>query len=235
MPTVVPTPFLFRFSIPIRKAKCEPTTRKKTLLGLTDDYALPNLREVEDAAPDSNAVVRACWSDTGFGLSITVSGKQHPTVGNKADPLEAEGIQVWIDTRDTKNIHRASRFCHHFCLIPFDSGKAGTKAGTKADGKTAGNKAKPVAIQLPIARAREESTLAKPASILMKSSATKDGYELEAWFPADVLHGYEPSANPRLGFYFLVRDSELGDWPMTVGDEFPYAQDPSLWPTLEMK
>lgn len=218
MPTVVPTPFLFRFSVPVNKGKAVPKKTGKTLLGLTDKYVLPNLRDVEGTVP--NAVVKACWTDAGFGVSVSVTGKQHPAVGEKTSAVESDGLQVWIDTRDTKNIHRASRFCHHFCLLPFANGK-------KLD--------KPIGIQIPISRAREETAMAKSSDIRMKSATTSNGYELEAWFPADVLHGYEPAANPRLGFYFMVRDSELGDWPMTVGDEFPYAQDPSLWPTVELK
>jgi hypothetical protein len=31
-----------------------------------------------------------------------------------------------------------------------------------------------------------------------------------------------------------VRDAELGDASLTVGPEFPYAHDPSLWSTLEL-
>ena len=121
MPTVVPTPFLFRFSVPVKKAKASPKKTGKSLLGLTDQYVLPNLREVEGAK--ANPVVKACWSDAGFGISVAVTGKQHPAVGEKSSPVESDGVQVWIDTRDTKNIHRASRFCHHFCLLPFANGK----------------------------------------------------------------------------------------------------------------
>jgi hypothetical protein len=218
MPTVVPTPFLFRYAMPVKKAIAAPRQTGKTLLGLTDSFALPNLREVEGGEP--NSVVRVCWNECGFGVSVTVSGKKHPATGNRTRPLESDGVQVWIDTRDTKNIHRAGRFCHHFCLLPFADGKKNDK---------------PIGVQLQIARAREESVLAKPNSIQMKSATTKTGYELEAWFPAEVLHGYEPDANPRLGFYFLVRDSELRDWPMTIGEDFPYSQDPSLWTTLVLQ
>jgi hypothetical protein len=60
-----------------------------------------------------------------------------------------------------------------------------------------------------------------------------DGYRLEAWFPADSLVGFDPAAHPRLGFYSLVRDAELGEQFLTVGREFPIEYDPSLWQTLE--
>ena len=29
---------------------------------------------------------------------------------------------VWIDTRNTQNIHRAGRFCHRFAFLPVGAG-----------------------------------------------------------------------------------------------------------------
>lgn len=218
MNTVVPTPFLFRYSIPVSKVKAAPKKSGKKLLGLTAAHKLPNLREVEAIEPPFS--IKAGWNEKGLGVSITVKGKKHPATGKKTETTEADGFQIWVDTRDTKNIHRASRFCHHFCVLPFADGKPGDK---------------PYAEQRQIARAREESKLAKPKSIVAKSAATRTGYELEVWLPAEVLVGFDPDANPKLGFYFLLRDSELGDWPMTVGKEFPFSQDPSLWVTLDLQ
>jgi hypothetical protein len=60
------------------------------------------------------------------------------------------------------------------------------------------------------------------------------GYRLEAWLPGDALTGFDPQANPLLGFYFYVRDAELGEQFLSVGHEFPFAHDPSLWSTLEL-
>ena len=60
------------------------------------------------------------------------------------------------------------------------------------------------------------------------------GYVLDAWIPADTLVGYDPESNPLLGFYYVVRDAELGEQFLTVGREFPFDHDPSLWATLEL-
>ena len=134
-------------------------------------------------------------------------------------PGESDGLHVWIDTRNVQNIHRASRFCHHFCLLPASSnGKVGN----------------PFATQIEIARSREAGTLADGKQIKVCAQATKTGYRLQAWFPADILVGFDTEANPRLGFYYHLRDSELGDQFLTVDDEFPFASDPSLWSTLEL-
>ena len=61
-----------------------------------------------------------------------------------------------------------------------------------------------------------------------------DGYRVELWLDAADLHGFDPEANPRLGFYYLVRDRELGEQFLSVEHDFPFAFDPSVWSTIEL-
>jgi hypothetical protein len=49
-----------------------------------------------------------------------------------------------------------------------------------------------------------------------------------------VLNGFDPEQNPRLGFYYAIRDSELGEQVLSVGSDFPYWEDPSLWSVLQL-
>jgi hypothetical protein len=37
-----------------------------------------------------------------------------------------------------------------------------------------------------------------------------------------------------MGIFYAVHDSELGDQTLSVGGEFPYAEDPTLWSVLEL-
>ena len=217
MPSIVPHRFLFRYSIPIRRVSALPRKSGK-LLDLPKDCALPDLAEL-DGGP-SFAELRAAWNERGLGFSLAVGGKKHPPSADRRTPPESDGLQVWIDTRNTQTIHRASRFCRHFCLLP-------TGGGPKGD--------KPVGLSVPIARAREEQPLADPKQIVVRVESHPAGYRLDAWLPADVLPGYDPQANPLLGFYYHVRDAELGEQFLGVGHEFPFAHDPSLWSTLELK
>lgn len=193
-----------------------PKTGRK-LLGLTAKYALPDFAELDDEQPYGQIFV--AWNTRGIGICVTVAGKRHPLSCRLDDPAESDGLQIWIDTRNTQSIHRASRFCHHFCLLPSGSGK-------KSD--------QPAAVQLPIARAREEASLAELDDVPVMADIGKDGYRMEAWLPAEILTGYDPEANPRLGFYYALRDAELGEQFLSVGRDFPFAHDPSLWSTLEL-
>ena len=70
---------------------------------------------------------------------------------------------------------------------------------------------------------------------MVRQTPVKSGYHLEAFLTAAGLTGYDPEQNPRLGFYYVVHDQELGNQVLSVGGEFPYAEDPSLWSVLELQ
>ena len=217
MPSVVPHRFLFRYSLPIGRIDRLPRKGRK-LLNLPAECELPQFGDLDQ--PEPFAVLAAAWNKRGLALSATIHGKQHPPSCSAATPAESDGLQVWVDTRNTQSIHRASRFCHHFCALP-------TGGGPKSD--------RPLAVQLPTARATEDSPIADPSALPVASEMLADGYRVELWLPADVLTGYDPEANPRLGFYCYLFDSELGEQFLSVGREFPFAHDPSLWSTLELE
>lgn len=216
MSQILPSRFLFRYSIPVRHLS-PPSKRGKKLLNLPNDSVLPDFGALEGQVPFGE--LRLGWSAAGLGLSVEVRGKRGALKCEPAVPETGDGLQVWVDTRNTQSIHRASRFCHHFCLLPVGGGAA---------------RKEPLVKQRPIARAREESPLADAEKIAITADVAKDGYLLQCWFPAEVLHGYDPEATPRLGFYYYLRDQELGEQYLSVGPEFPFTADPSLWATLEL-
>src|SRR6185369_8399711 len=75
-----------------------------------------------DDAP-SFGDLRTAWNGQGLGISVLVQGRKAPLVCDPRDPDRSDGLQVWIDTRNTQNIHRASRFCHRFALLPIGAGR----------------------------------------------------------------------------------------------------------------
>ncbi len=126
---------------------------------------------------------------------------------------------MWIDTRDTHNVHRAGRFCHQFVFLP-------TGGGRRVD--------EPVADQLLINRARENANPIPMGHLKVFSTKKADGYTLEVAVPASALTGFNPEDHPRLGFMYEVVDRELGNQLFCSGSEFPTREDPSLWATLEL-
>lgn len=211
---LVPPRFLFRFSAPCRYHDpiWTPAGAK-----LDAAHQLPNLGELEGTRP--YAEVRAGWSEAGLAFSVQVSGKRRPPWCRESRPDESDGLRIWIDTRDTHNIHRASRFCHQFIFLPAGSGR---------------NLADPYGELYFINRARENPRPIRPDVLRVRSEKRVDGYVLEAHIPAAAITGWEPAEHPRMGFTYAVIDQELGEQAFTCGKEFPYKEDPSVWGTLEL-
>ena len=75
---------------------------------------------------------------------------------------------------------------------------------------------------------------APAGSVLFKVHAKKSGYLLEAFLPAVALNGYDPDEHRRLGFFYAVHDTEMGEQTLGLDADFPFAEDPSLWSVLEL-
>jgi hypothetical protein len=211
---LLPPRFLFRFAAPC-------LTRKPLWAangaGLDERYRLLDCAQLDGAKPF--AEVRTAWSEQGLALAVRVEGKRQAPWCRESRPDDSDGLRVWIDTRDTHNIHRASRFCHQFIFMP-----AGTGRGLD----------EPVAEQLLINRAKENARPVRPGVLQVRREKRVDGYVLEGFIPAVALTGFDPQENPRLGFTYAVVDRELGEQTWSCPGEFPYREDPSLWGTLEL-
>jgi len=120
-----------------------------------------------------------------------------------------------------------------------DYGVAETDGGL-VDGAVAGEGGggprldQPVAEPAIINRARELPKPVAPGSLGVRSEKRIDGYILEAYIPAAALTGFDPGEHPRLGFSYAVIDREIGWQTFSVGPEFPFQEDPSLWGTLDL-
>jgi hypothetical protein len=211
---LLPTRFLFRFA-----AAChyDATLGSQPPSELGTQHRLPSLGELE--GQKSFADVRTAWSEAGLAFSVRVEGKRHPSWCRENKLEDSDALQVWIDTRDTHNIHRASRFCHRFIFLPSGGGRTYEQ---------------PLADQLLVDRSRENANPIRPGQLRVASEKRVGGYVLSAFIPAAALTGFNPADHPRLGFTYFVFDRELGQQFFSVGSEFPFPSDPSLWGTLEL-
>jgi hypothetical protein len=211
---LLPTRFLFRFAT---DCLYQPALGVKAPDELPPQCRLPALGELE--GQKSFADVRGAWSEAGLAFSVRVEGKRHPSWCRETKLEDSDGLQLWIDTRDTHNIHRASRFCHRFIFLPSGGGR---------------NFEQPVADQLLVDRARENANPIRPGQLRANSEKRVGGYVLSVFIPTAGLTGFNPADHPRLGFTYFIFDRELGQQYFSLGFEFPFASDPSLWGTLEL-
>jgi hypothetical protein len=217
---LIPQAFWFRLELACPRVEGIPRESPRgRLLDLPESCLLPEVTRLEGRAPW--AETRVGWNPSGLALSVEVRGKTGPIRPlDPADPEFVDRVQVWIDTRDTRDIHRATRFCHRFAatLQPAAKGKA----------------PEVVVEQRTIHRAQADAPKARPGAILSRAQATRGGWLLELFFPAEALHGYDPETNRRLGFLIQVTDPDQGEQHLGVGREFPIGEDPSLWATLRL-
>ncbi|RIK87195.1 MAG: hypothetical protein DCC67_02150 [Planctomycetota bacterium] len=178
---------------------------------------MPSLAELDGQRPFAD--VRMAWSPSGIAWQVTVEGKTQLPWCRDSRLEDSDGLQVWVDTRATFNIHRASRFCHRFVFLPRGGGPAGDQA---------------VADQLLINRARENARPVRPRELSARAQTTASGYTLWAFASAAALGGYDPAQQPRLGFTYAVLDRQRGLQTFALGPEFPYEEDPSCWAELRL-
>jgi len=215
MPDPLVSPrFLFRFAAPCRYG--EPLWTAKGS-ALDKEHSLPNFAELEQ--PGAVPEVRAGWNETGLAFRFDVRGKHQAPWCRAQSPEDSDGVQIWLDTRDLKTVHRAGRFCHRFFFLPAGAGRGF---------------AEPVCGALPIHRAREPHGPIREGQLQVLSEKRPDGYVLHVFISAAALTGFDPAEHPRLGFTYAVMDRELGEHTLAAGSPMPYQEDPSLWATLEL-
>jgi hypothetical protein len=214
---LIPPRFLFRLAYPCLHVKGIPVEEGDRLLDLPEACRLENFAAMDERR--NFADVRLAWNELGLGVQVEVRGKDQVPQGDAARPRGSDGLSLWIDTRDARTSHRASRYCHQFHFLP-------TGGGPDHD--------EPVFAQTRINRALQDAPLASASAVPFRGERIRGGYRLEAFLPAAVLNGFDPEQNRRLGVYYAVRDAELGEQMLGVGSDFPYWEDPSLWSVLEL-
>lgn len=212
---ITPT-MLFRFSVP-----CRATNKSWSAddgLELTPKYTIPSFQsELGEQRPFGD--LRIAWSDEGIVFNLQVREKKQAPWCRESRLEESDGLTLWVDTRDMQDVHRASRFCHQFVFLPQGQGA---------------KQESPVAELLNIQRAKDNPKQPARDTLLVRSEKRVDGYVMHGFMPACAITGYDPKEHPKLGFCYAIADREMGWQTWSLGSEYPFQTDPSLWGTLEL-
>ncbi|HKQ50275.1 MAG TPA: hypothetical protein VJZ71_19535 [Phycisphaerae bacterium] len=213
MASLIPNRFLFKFEFPLLRCPKPPS-----IDGRADKwdrrYLLPPLHELEGKEPFGDVLMT--WDDAGLYLAVSVGGKRRPLKCEPEHFKQSDCLRLMTDMRDTRDSRRASRFCQHFYFLPTGGGAKGRE---------------PVAAAAIVPRAMQNAPLASAGSIPIAADVRKDGYSFTAHLPAAILAGFDPTENPRIGLYYMLEDTELGQQWLTVGDDLNWWMDPSTWAT----
>ena len=201
--------FLFRFEVNLRKHALKWTPKG---LSPPPKCKLPSFGALGERPVFAD--VRVAWNTTGIGVHVAVAGKRQIPWCRETRLDESDGFHIWIDTRCSPGIHRATQYCHRFLWMPAGGGS---------------QREKPVASLIEINRSRGNPKQVSPKDLPIVALPRHDGYELSGLIPASALTGFDPVDQPRIGFYYAVVDRELGWQTLTLGPEYPVDEDPSLW------
>jgi hypothetical protein len=215
--SLVPYRFLFRVAHPCPYAADVPREDRDELLDLSPECRLEGFDEMDGRRHFAD--VRLAWNEGGLAVQVEVRGKQEPPAADASRPRQSDGLTLWLDTRDARTSHRASRHCHQFHFLAAGGGP---------------ERDQPVFVQGKIHRAAQDAPAVPAASVAFHGRPVRGGYRLEAFLPAAVLNGFDPEQNRRLGVFYAVHDRELGEQTLGLGLDFPFAEDPSLWGVLEL-
>lgn len=222
--TTIPRNLLFRFRFSCHRAEGPPAPRR-----LGEQYRLPVPGRFEGQR--SHTDWRVGWSTAGLAVSVTVADRTTNVWCKPGQVLESDGVHVWVDTRDTHDVHRATRYCHWLVALPAGAADAAARAAT---GSAVASLGGPFCTQLKINRAKEDSPSINRTKALVTSRLLRTGYELDLFLPAALLNGWNPVEQPSIGFFLAVADRELGWQTLGCGPEMPIMEDPSLWQTLRL-
>jgi hypothetical protein len=206
--------FSYSFACPFRR---NPPPINGNLRDWDESYQIPDLMGVEGLK--SHAHLYMAWNDEGLYFGLQVNRKSRYKIDPK-NYAEGDCLELFLDTRDVKDTHRANRYCHHFYFLPGGSGK---------DGKA------PIGRQTSIERAREQAPPCPEESIQVAMRRLKKSYQMEIKLPAQGLNGFQPREFNRLGFTYLLHDTELGLQTWSAGRDQPVTQDPATWGTIEFQ
>ena len=213
---IVPPSFLFQYQLSVPRIDDLPRKKGRGL-------QLPDTARVFVPATMNDGVerldVRLAWNPDGLGMELNVRGKKLEISGRRSDLKHSDYVLVFIDTRQTANVHRATKFCTALQILPSDEATHD----------------QPTAQFIDIAQQRGTHCEQDAKSVVLAVELVNDGYRLELWIPAAQMPGFSEAPEiGHLGFYVVVEDTELGQLPLSIGDDFPIAHDPSTWLQLNL-
>lgn len=166
-------------------------------------------------AEESFAKIAMGWREEGLYVEAIIKSPFEEAFYPKYD--QGDSLELFFDTRAMKSAGFATRFCHHFVILP--------------------QEVQGIQVQ-EVTHFRSEDThpLAEGGLISVSCNFERFGYSMQLFFPSEVLHGYDPLQFQRLGFTYKINRFKGYPQHFSVSSQiYPIAQQPSLWATLTLE
>lgn len=177
-------------------------------------FMLPTLVTLEDEEPFAD--VYGSWNEDGLQFLFDVPTRTSAFHVDRDQWWKHDGLRLCIDTRDTRDAKRATRFCHFYYCLPIGGGKSGKD---------------PVVDIHRMSRAKEPPPSVDPRQISVAVQKQRKGYCIELALPASCLIGWNTVENTRLGLFYKLKDIDCGAQHLSANDDLGWNTDPSTWAT----
>ena len=209
----LPARAMFRFEFPIHHMAKSPLL-DGDIAKWDDKYAAPRLYEIDDDAPFAD--VYWAWNEHGLIAAFHVYERTGLPQCDTQHWWTKDGLRLCVDTRDARDIRRATRHCRFFYFLPTGGGP---------------RKKSPVVGTHRMSRAKEAAPTIDLSLIKTGVYMDRHSYTMEVAIPAACLTGWDPAEHPRIGIFYKVKDMRLGSQNLTVTDDLGWNMDPSTWAT----
>ncbi|GAB4126993.1 hypothetical protein [Thermopirellula anaerolimosa] len=210
----LPARQLFRFTVLCRR---KSPLWSSSGAQLDESYRLPDLPSFDHGR--SGLDVRAAWSEEGLAFVFELRRSEATRSAPASGASDGPRVQIYIDTRDVRNVHRAGRFCHRFDF----------RMRRVASGRLV-----PTAAWMPVPNAKALPGAVPADALEAIAKPLEDGWSLEAFVSRSALTGYDPNEFSRIGLQYVVYDPSLGTRVFSSGNPLPYDSDPSLWAAADL-
>ncbi|MGR3972969.1 MAG: hypothetical protein QRY72_00070 [Candidatus Rhabdochlamydia sp.] len=196
--------FLLHHDVPYVGKEKEGLTLKKHQLPSTEHFL----------AEEPFAEVMMGWNESGlffkFHQSKPFESCSYPQF------TQGDAIELFIDTRDLKDTGFATRFCHHFLILPQQVQEIR-------------------ALELSHFRGEDHHLLCNPELIGVKFSESSQDYFVEITLPAEILYGFDPLQFDRVGMTYVVHRPKGKPQHFTLSSSYLAAgQHPSFWASCKL-
>ena len=185
---------------------------------LPDECILPCLSS-ELNGQAKFAQVRMGVGTNALFFQCDVQGKTQLPWCRESRLEDSDGLHVWIDTRNSREVQRATKFCHRYGFAPMGR-------GPKAD--------LPFVGWATINRARENPPPPPDDQLAIRARVADGRYRLVAALHFNALSGLDLNDFPTIGFYFAVLDRELGWQSLALQPDLPVMDNPNLWAQMQL-
>ncbi len=206
--------WLFDLGFPIQEYRGRIATPEDLNWHLQKEYEIPALSSLSGGKQLAETCMS--WSSSGLFFQSTFKASAGKMASAASLTSRAALLTLYIDTRWSPGVHRATSFCHRFDFIL----NRPTKALPVARGHGELN---------PIQRARSAPAAIHPRDISVAAFLHSESFEIKAFLKGATLTGYSPEEFQEIGVFYTINDAVFGNQIMARTLQSPYFEDPSVW------